>query len=83
MRDNWNNVIHYESQASNGLKEWDYDQILDEIQKRDYQDSHRSLNPLRQAEDAEFLDTSDLSQEEVIEAESSIITARTGAEPSK
>ena len=64
-------------------KEADYDQILDEIQKRDYQDSHRSLNPLRQAEDAEFLDTSDLSQEEVIEAVSSIITARTGAEPSK
>jgi hypothetical protein len=31
MRDNWNNVIHYESQASNGLKEWDYDQILDTI----------------------------------------------------
>ena len=64
-------------------KEADYDQILEEIQKRDYQDSHRSLNPLRQAEDAEFLDTSDLSQEEVIEAVSSIITARTGAEPSK
>ena len=64
-------------------KEADYDQILDEIQKRDYQDSHRSLNPLRQAEDAEFLDTSDLSQEEVIEAVSSIITARTGREPSK
>ena len=64
-------------------KEADYDQILDEIQKRDYQDSHRSLNPLRQAEDAEYLDTSDLSQEEVIEAVSSIITARTGAEPSK
>lgn len=64
-------------------KEADYDQILDEIQKRDYQDSHRSLNPLRQAEDAEFLDTSDLSQEEVIEAVSSIITARMGREPSK
>ncbi|MBQ6455577.1 MAG: (d)CMP kinase [Mogibacterium sp.] len=64
-------------------KEADYDQILDEIQKRDYQDSHRSLNPLRQAEDAEYLDTSDLSQEEVIEAVSSIITARTGREPSK
>ena len=64
-------------------KEADYDQILDEIQKRDYQDSHRSLNPLRQAEDAEFLDTSDLSQEEVIEAVSSIITAMTGREPSK
>ena len=64
-------------------KEADYDQILEEIQKRDYQDSHRSLNPLRQAEDAEYLDTSDLSQEEVIEAVSSIITARTGREPSK
>lgn len=63
-------------------KDADYEQILDEIQKRDYQDSHRSLNPLRQAEDAELLDTSDMTMEEVIEAVSSIITSRTGKTPS-
>ena len=59
----------------------DYDQILEEIQKRDYQDSHRELNPLRQAEDAEFLDTSDLNMEEVVQKVSSIITEKTGAVP--
>lgn len=61
----------------------DYDQILEEIQRRDYQDSHRELNPLRQAEDAEFLDTSDLNMEEVVQKVSSIIMEKTGAVPAE
>ena len=64
-------------------KSADYDQIFEEIQKRDYQDSHRALNPLRQAEDAELLDTSYLTREEVIEAISTIITAKTGVTASR
>ena len=47
-------------------KEADYDQIFEEIKARDYQDSHRSLNPLKQAEDAVYLDTSDMTKEENI-----------------
>ena len=31
IRDNWNNVIQYESEAGNGLKDCDYDQILSAI----------------------------------------------------
>ena len=54
-------------------KEADYDQIFEETQKRDYQDSHRSLNPLRQAEDAVLLDTSDMTIEENIDAIADII----------
>lgn len=46
----------------------DYDEIFADIQKRDYQDSHRALNPLKQADDAVFLDTSDMTIEENIEA---------------
>lgn len=61
----------------------DYDQILEEIQKRDYQDSHRELNPLRQAEDAEFLDTSEMDIDQVIKAVSDIITAKTGVRPAE
>ena len=61
----------------------DYDQILEEIQKRDYQDSHRELNPLRQAEDAEFLDTSEMDIDQVIKAVSDIITEKTGVRPAE
>lgn len=61
----------------------DYDQILEEIQKRDYQDSHRELNPLRQAEDAEFLDTSEMDIDQVIKAVSDIITAKTEVRPAE
>ena len=31
IRDNWNNVIQYESEAGAGLKDYDYDQILNAI----------------------------------------------------
>lgn len=31
IRDNWNNVIQYESKAGEGLKDFDYDQILNAI----------------------------------------------------
>ena len=62
-------------------KEADYDQIFEETQKRDYQDSHRSLNPLRQAEDAVYLDTSDMTIEENIDAIADIIIEKTGRQP--
>jgi len=59
-------------------KEADYDTIFNEIQARDYQDSHREVSPLRPADDAVFLDTSDMSIEENIDAVADIITAKTG-----
>ena len=59
-------------------KEADYDKIYNEIQQRDYQDSHREVSPLRQADDAVFLDTSDMSIEENIAAVADIITEKTG-----
>lgn len=36
----------------------DYEAILRDIQQRDYQDSHREVAPLRPAEDAVLVDTS-------------------------
>lgn len=56
------------------------EEIKEEIEKRDYQDSHREINPLKQAEDAVFLDTSEMSIEENIDAVCDIIAAKTGAE---
>ena len=45
--------------------EADYEQILQEIIARDYQDTHRENSPLMQAEDAILVDSSDLDLEEV------------------
>lgn len=47
-------------------KEADLDSICEDIKERDYQDTHRELNPLKQAEDAVLLDTSDMTIEEVL-----------------
>ncbi|BAT71653.1 cytidylate kinase [Thermosulfidibacter takaii ABI70S6] len=44
----------------------DYDDILESVLQRDKQDSSRSVAPLRPAEDAVIIDTSDLSIEEVV-----------------
>lgn len=44
------------------------DKILAEVNARDYQDTHREVDPLRQAEDAVLLDSSSLSFEETVEA---------------
>lgn len=43
-------------------------QVLDDINYRDTQDSQRSLAPLRQADDAILIDTTDLTQDEVVQA---------------
>lgn len=42
-------------------QEVDYDDILKNVQERDYIDSHREVAPLRQADDAVLLDNSDMT----------------------
>ena len=39
----------------------DFDEILKNVEERDYIDSHREVSPLRQAEDAILLDNSDMT----------------------
>jgi cytidylate kinase len=46
----------------------DLDTIEKDIIDRDYQDMHRELSPLRQAEDATLLDSSNMTIEEVVDA---------------
>lgn len=41
-----------------------FEEILKNVQERDYIDSHREVNPLRQADDALVLDNSTLTREE-------------------
>ena len=44
-----------------------YEKILEDILKRDYDDSHREHSPLKVAEGAKIIDTDNLSFEEVVE----------------
>lgn len=43
------------------------EEVLNDLNRRDYQDSHRAVAPLKMAEDAMLLDTSDLSFEQSVE----------------
>ena len=56
----------YKEYLEKGM-EADYEAIKKEIAERDYNDSHRAHSPLRKAEDAVELDTSDLGIDEVTE----------------
>lgn len=44
----------------------DFDQLLQDIIQRDYNDSHREVAPLKQADDADFVDTTQMSIEDVV-----------------
>ena len=57
----------YDELVSKGVQAV-FNDIYDDIKDRDYQDSHRKLNPLVKAEDAFLLDTSEISIEEVVDA---------------
>lgn len=48
-------------------KEAELNSIFEDIKERDYQDTHRELNPLQQAEDAVLLDTSDMTINQVLD----------------
>lgn len=45
-----------------------YEEVLKDLNLRDYQDTHREIAPLKQAEDAVLLDTTNMSFEEVVQA---------------
>lgn len=48
-------------------REESFDKVLADIVERDFADSNRAVSPLRQAEDALRVDTSDMTQEQVID----------------
>ena len=53
-----------------------YEKVLADMKQRDHQDSTRAIAPLRQAEDAVLLDTSEMDLEEAIAAAKSIILGK-------
>lgn len=54
----------------------DYETILEEINKRDYQDTHREHSPLTQAEDAVVIDSSNLTIQEVVDEAMKLINEK-------
>ena len=46
----------------------DYNRILQEIQQRDYQDTHREIAPLKMSRDSIKVDTSDMDIDQVVSA---------------
>ena len=61
-----------------GIEGDDYETILQEIEKRDYQDSHRQNSPLKQADDAVLIDTSDLTIEQVVDKVMKLVKEKLG-----
>lgn len=59
-----------------GLSDISYEALVKEIETRDYNDSNRRHSPLRKADDAVLVDTSNLSIEQSIELIMSIIQER-------
>ena len=51
----------------------DFNKVLQEIQQRDYQDTHRDVAPLKMCRDSVKLDTSELDIDGVVEAMKAII----------
>ena len=53
-----------------------FEDVLADVKQRDYQDTHRAAAPLKQAEDAVLLDTSDLNFEQSLAATKKIIAEK-------
>ena len=55
-----------------------YEQVLKELEKRDFQDSHREIAPLKRAKDAIVVDTSQLDIDGVVAAIRQIVQEKCG-----
>ncbi len=54
-----------------------YEDVLNDVNQRDYQDSHREIAPLKPSEDSIMCDTSELTLEESIQAIVNIVKENT------
>jgi len=56
-----------------------FENILSEINERDYRDEHRDISPLRKADDAILVDTSDMSFDQSVHTIITLIQERIGS----
>ena len=57
----------------------DYETVLADVRRRDHLDSTRTVSPLRAADDALIVDTSDMTETEVVDRLLELVEQRTGA----
>jgi cytidylate kinase len=57
----------------------DYETVLADVRRRDHLDSTRAVSPLRPAPDALIVDTSDMTQDEVVARLVELVEQRSGA----
>ncbi|OBB00965.1 cytidylate kinase [Mycobacteriaceae bacterium 1482268.1] len=57
----------------------DYEAVLADVKRRDHLDSTRAVSPLRAADDALVVDTSDMSESEVVDLLVALVRQRAGA----
>lgn len=57
----------------------EYERVLADVQRRDHLDSTRAVSPLRPAEDAVQVDTSDMTQDQVVAHLLDLVRTRAGA----
>jgi cytidylate kinase len=67
-----------EQNVASGLAD-DYDAVLGDVKRRDHLDSTRPVSPLRAADDAVVIDTSDMTESEVIAHLLELVKQRAGA----
>lgn len=68
----------FNQNLENGIDGGSYEDILNNIIERDYRDSHREIAPLKKAEDAIYLDSTNLTIEEVVEKIIKLIDSKRG-----
>jgi CMP/dCMP kinase len=56
----------------------DYDAVLADVKRRDHLDSTRPVSPLRAADDAVVVDTSDMTEPEVVAHLKELVQQRAG-----
>ena len=57
----------YEEELQKGISNLSFDEVKKSMENRDYIDSNREVTPLRKADDAIEIDTSDMSIDQVLE----------------
>lgn len=53
-----------------------FEEVLEDIKKRDYNDINKPISPLIKTDDAEYIDTTDMTKEEVIDKVISLLEER-------
>ena len=77
----WLAVLRAQAELGVGVPDGvldDYERVLADVKRRDHLDSSRAVSPLRAAEDALVVDTSDMNQAEVIAHLTELIHEKAG-----